>query len=128
MLNPFLAVSQRSAHLAYDDVARSLAFHLSFIQHVEPSDVCPFSLGVAVEGRNTIGLISQGQQFPAIGKTTIYTTREDQPTRIIEVYQGESQLTSKNIGLGQLSVTGIPEGEAPNHTLHVQVEVDHDIF
>lgn len=83
------------------------------LEEVLLTDVSPFTLGVAINSKNTAGQIVPGVFSPIIERNTIipasreatYTTIDDDQSEIeLQVYQGEHRFVKDNVKLGELSV------------------------
>ncbi len=96
------------------------------------TDVCPFTLGVAVQGGGGMGhmqglfspIIARNSTVP-VSRSESYTTAHDEQTKVdIEVYQGESRLVRYNTPLGTLTVEGVPPGKAGQERVIVTFTYD----
>ncbi len=88
-------------------------------------DVSPFSLGIEVIGDRFSVIIPRNTPIPASRKRIYVTTEDYQTEAHIHVLQGESEIASQNVSLGEFVLVGIepkPKGEAL-----VEVQFDYDI-
>ncbi|XP_067261710.1 endoplasmic reticulum chaperone BiP-like [Chanodichthys erythropterus] len=89
-------------------------------------DVCPFTLGVEINGGEMRKFISRNTAVP-IEKSQPFTTSSDyQSTVTIKVYEGEHPLTKDNHLLGTFDLTGIlpaPRG-IPEIEVNFQIDVN----
>lgn len=84
------------------------------------TDVCPFTLGVAIAkefGKETIGgyflpIISRNTPIPVSKEQIVETVAPNQLHLKVKVYQGDARKVEDNLYLGELSVTGLPPGPA----------------
>lgn len=87
-------------------------------------DVTPLSLGVEIQGNIFSKVIERNTTIPATG-SSVYVTIEDGQTSIwFRIYQGERQMASDNVKLGEFTVDGIPR--APRGVSKVEVTFDID--
>lgn len=86
-------------------------------------DVTPQSLGIATAGGLMDVLIARNSSIPTSTTRTFATSRDNQTSVRIQVYQGESRNVAENELLGEFVLTGLraaPRGE-------VKVDVTFDI-
>jgi molecular chaperone HscC len=90
------------------------------LKEVVLTDVCPFSLGVAISAIRPDGSREDGVFSPIIERNTVipasrvhgYCTMEKNQRSVnLFIYQGESRKVSDNVALGMLEVP-MPKGEA----------------
>lgn len=88
------------------------------------TDVCSYTLGVAVEENEFSPIIKRDMKLPVI-KSEIYVTSSDDQERVnIRVYQGEEKLTDDNIFVGNFVIDGIPKKKAGEEKVEVTFEYD----
>jgi molecular chaperone HscC len=99
------------------------------------TDVCPYTLGTQVSKRDHTGshqagffhpIIHRNSTVPISREDTLFPLSEEQKTILIDVYQGESPLVSKNIKLGELSVP-MPRATRTEDQRGVTVRFTYDI-
>ena len=102
------------------------------LKEVVLTDVCPYTLGVAISERLPSGARESGIFAPIIERnTTVPTSRErvfstisdGQKTVELEVYQGESRKVESNIHLGKLQIP-VPYGRAGEIAVHCRFSYD----
>lgn len=86
-------------------------------------DVTPLSLGIETKGGIMTKLIDRNTAIPTKRSEVFSTAEDNQPSVLIQVYQGEREFARDNKPLGTFELTGI----APAPSGMPQIEVTFDI-
>ncbi|ODM92948.1 Heat shock 70 kDa protein cognate 4, partial [Orchesella cincta] len=91
-------------------------------------DVTPMSLGVEaiVDGKPGVfsPIIPKNTKIPTIHKEVYRTAKDNQPSVMVKIFQGESEVAAQNTLLGQFGLTGIPPSPAGKECIDVIMEIN----
>jgi len=90
------------------------------VKELVVTDVAPFTLGIEItkqfgqEFQNGyfLPIIQRNTTIPVSRVERVTTLSANQPTVLVNVYQGEARKVEGNLRLGEFEVTGIPRGPA----------------
>jgi molecular chaperone DnaK len=82
-------------------------------------DVLPMSIGVGLPGGGFRKIIERNTSLPHKKTLGISTTKEDQDSLEIVVFQGESEKAQENEYLGTLWIPGLPKGPRGSAALEI---------
>ncbi|KAK0482600.1 heat shock protein 70 [Armillaria novae-zelandiae] len=87
-------------------------------------DVCPLTLGIETTGGVMTKLIPRNTIIPTRKSQIFSTAADNQPTVLIQVFEGERGMTQDNNLLGKFELTGIPPAPRGVPQIEVTFEVD----
>ncbi|GAA5867241.1 hypothetical protein JCM5296_002802 [Sporobolomyces johnsonii] len=87
-------------------------------------DVCPLTLGIETTGGVFTKLIPRNTVIPTKKSQIFSTAADNQPTVLIQVYEGERAMTRDNNHLGKFELTGIPPAPRGVPQIEVTFEID----
>ncbi|CAE6421930.1 unnamed protein product [Rhizoctonia solani] len=87
-------------------------------------DVCPLTLGIETTGGVFTKLIPRNTVVPTKKSQIFSTAADNQPTVLIQVFEGERSLTKDNNLLGKFELSGIPPAQRGVPQIEVSFEID----
>jgi len=88
-------------------------------------DATPFSLGIETNKGEMKVIIPRNSSIPTKNTEIISTFNDNQTSYLIQVFEGESQLTKDNYHLGSFSLDGIPP--MPRGQAQIEITFDLDV-
>jgi molecular chaperone DnaK len=87
-------------------------------------DVTPMSLGIEIQGGLFEALIPRNTTLPTQTSKLYTTTKDNQTSVYIQVFQGEETVADRNELLGEFELEGIPLAEAGTPEIFVDFSID----
>ncbi|KXS14374.1 hsp70-like protein [Gonapodya prolifera JEL478] len=89
-------------------------------------DVCPLTLGIETTGGVMANIIPRNTQIPTKKSQIFSTAADNQPSVLIQVFEGERPMTKDNHHLGKFELSGIPPSPRGVPQIEVTFAIDVD--
>ena len=119
-VHPDEAVAIGAAIMAHSLVARGAGSEMTLL------DVLPMAIGIGKPDGNMHVLFPKNQQLPHFETRKLTTSRDNQSSIQVEIYQGESRKVAENELLGRFVFSGLrpqPKGQV---TIEVTFDIDSE--
>jgi L1 cell adhesion molecule like protein len=94
--------------------------------HAVIHDVSPYSLGIQIIDKSMSIIIPRNSKIPVVLSEKFYTTKDDQNSAKIEVFEGEEEFPKQNRLLGKSFIEGLPQKPAGEVKVDVTLEIDKE--
>ncbi|VDK41827.1 unnamed protein product [Taenia asiatica] len=120
-INPDEAVASGAALLAANlaDYKLEVPVYKKEVQELVLLEVAPLSLGIETAGGVMTTLINRNAKIPTKETKIFSTNKDNQSSVLVQVYEGEGEMTSDNNLLGEFELSDIPP--APRRTPKIEV-------
>jgi L1 cell adhesion molecule like protein len=89
-------------------------------------DVSPYSLGIEVIDKSMSVIIPRNSKIPVVLTKRFHTSKDNQTSVLIEVYEGEEEVAKQNKLLGKFVIEGLPKKPAGEVEVDVTMEIDKE--
>ncbi|MFK7927929.1 MAG: Hsp70 family protein [Myxococcota bacterium] len=119
-VHPDEAVAIGAAIMAHSLVARGASTEMTLL------DVLPMAIGIGKPDGNMHVLFPKNQQLPHFETRKLTTSRDNQSSIQVEIYQGESRRVEKNELLGRFVFSGLRPQPKGGVTIEVTFDIDSE--
>ena len=119
-LNPEEAVARGAA------IQGAMLSKLSSVKNMSLLDVTNLSLGVNVLGNKMSKIIKRSTPLPEESSQIYNTVHDNQTEALIEIFEGEDELTKNNLCLDKFTIYGLPKMKKGEAKVEVKIFVDND--
>ena len=119
-LNPKEAVARGAA------IQAAMLSKLSPVKNMSLLDVTNLSLGVEIEGNKMSKIIKRSTPIPEEISKIYKTVSDNQEKALIEIFEGEDDLTKNNLCLGKFTIFNLPKMKKGEAKIQIKIEIDND--
>ncbi len=106
--------------------AALLAYSLGQLEGVVLIDVLPMAIGVGLPGGRFKPILERNTALPTRKTHHILTSRDNQETLEVTVFQGDSERAQENEYLGTLKLSGLPKGPRGTVAITITFELSNE--
>lgn len=117
-INPDEAVAYGAA------IQAAISNRAESVKDIECHDVTPFSLGIYVLGDKFSIILSKNSKIPIENTQPYCTTADNQETILVQIFQGEDPVASKNEKIGSFLLEGLDRKPAGDEKCTVTMKFD----
>ena len=120
--------------VAYGATIEAAIYMGNYCEDVTLLDVCPFSLGVAIEkkeyyeehGLYMRKIIKKGSSLPLRTSQIFHPAHDNSNSLVIQIYEGDNDFVKDNYPLGKFKLLDIPKKKKEDINIEVTFELDED--
>lgn len=119
-LNPKEAVARGAA------IQAAMLSELSTVKNMTLLDVTNLSLGINESGKNMSKIIKRSTPIPEECSQIYQTASDYQTEALIEIFEGEDELTKNNLFLGEFTICDLPKMKKGQAKILIKIRINDD--